>query len=161
MVLTIRFFRRISFILDFLYLSWVRNCLGYVGKNTSVSRGLDLQGDGYKQIFVGNDSNIGKNFILGCWTNYNGETYNPRIIIGDNCSLGDYNHITAINYIEIGNGVLTGRWVTITDNSHGMTDYESLSTRPILRRLYSKGPVIIGDNVWIGDKDSGDKTFCS
>ena len=52
----------------------------------------------------------------------------------------------------MGNGVLTGRWVTITDNSHGETDYETLKMQPILRKLYSKGAVKIGDNVWIGDK---------
>ena len=42
--------------------------------------------------------------------------------------------------------------MTITDNSHGKSDYESLSIPPILRLLHSKGPVIIEDGVWIGDK---------
>lgn len=61
-------------------------------------------------------------------------------------------HITAINRITIGNDVLTGRWVTITDNSHGDTDYSTLQMRPVSRPLISKGPVLIGNNVWIGDK---------
>lgn len=40
----------------------------------------------------------------------------------------------------------------ITDNSHGETDYDSLKMLPIKRPITSKGPVIIGNNVWIGDK---------
>lgn len=52
----------------------------------------------------------------------------------------------------IGNEVLTGKWVTITDNSHGETDKESLCVAPNKRSVINKGPVIIHDKVWIGDK---------
>ena len=61
--------------------------------------------------------------------------YDPKIVIGDNTY-----------------GVLTGRYVYISDNNHGRTDYESLCQQPSERELDIKGPVIIGDNVWIGDK---------
>ena len=54
--------------------------------------------------------------------------------------------------MKIGKNLLTGRWVTITDNSHGNTDYESLVSPPSQRTIVSKGDVTIGDNVWIGDK---------
>ena len=76
------------------------------------------------------------------------------ITIGSNCYFGAYNHITAINNIEIGNHVLTGKFVTITDNSHGYTDIDNLKQKPIDRPIVSKGPVKIGNNVWIGDKAS-------
>lgn len=72
--------------------------------------------------------------------------------IGSNCSFGAYNHITCANKIIIGNSLLTGKWVTITDNSHGETDKSTLEMRPQKRPITSKGPVIIGNNVWIGDK---------
>ena len=48
--------------------------------------------------------------------------------------------------------MLTGKWVTITDNSHGETDKDTLGMRPQKRTITSKGPVVIGNNVWIGDK---------
>ena len=32
-----------------------------------------------------------------------------------------------------------------------MTSYSDLQVEPSTRRLYSKGEVCIGDNVWIGD----------
>ena len=72
--------------------------------------------------------------------------------IGKDCCFGEYNHITSTNKIVIGDNLLTGRWVTITDNSHGDTDYETLQMPPLMRLVTSKGPVIIGNNVWIGDK---------
>ena len=78
--------------------------------------------------------------------------FTPQLIIGDNCRFGAFNHITAINKIIIGNGVLTGKWVTITDNSHGRFEEEQLKILPMKRPLFSKGAVTIGDNVWIGDK---------
>ena len=45
--------------------------------------------------------------------------------------------------------------VMITDNSHGHTDNISeLKINPIDRPLVSKGPVVIEENVWIGEKVS-------
>ena len=52
----------------------------------------------------------------------------------------------------IGNGLLTGRFVLISDNSHGGLSQTEAAIPPAARKLVSKGPVVIGDNVWIGDK---------
>lgn len=76
------------------------------------------------------------------------QCFNPKLIIGNHCNFGAFNHITCINKIVIGDGVLTGKWVTITDNSHGTTSMECLQIRPANRKLISKGP----KNVWVGDK---------
>jgi len=51
---------------------------------------------------------------------------------------------TAINRIEIGNNVFTGKKITITDNSHGKSTFEMLSFPPAIRQLYSEGPVVAG-----------------
>ena len=51
----------------------------------------------------------------------------------------------------IGDNFLSGKWVTIVDNGHGETNQELLES-PSQRKLFSKGPVIIGKNVWLGDK---------
>lgn len=96
-------------------------------------------------------TSFGKDLYLTAWKFDYSSTY-PIIKIDDNCSFGAYNHITSFNKIIIGKGCLTGKWVTITDNSHGKTDYQTLHTIPAKRLIVSKGPVIIGENVWIGDK---------
>ena len=76
----------------------------------------------------------------------------PILEIGDNVSIGEYSHITCANKITIGNGVLTGRFVLITDNAHGKCTNEDSDIAPLQRNIYSKGEVIIKENVWIGDK---------
>ena len=67
-------------------------------------------------------------------------------------SIGEGCHITCANKIVIEDNALLGKYITITDNSHGDSVIDQLSIAPIRRPLNSKGPVIIGENVWIGDK---------
>lgn len=112
---------------------------------------------GSQYFVIGDKTRFGKLVVLTAWDKfsiYDGsiQRLNPSVSIGENCNFGDYLHLTCINRIHIGNNVLTGRWVTITDNGHGTTDYDSLTVPPAKRSLYSKGPVIIEDDVWIGDK---------
>lgn len=101
---------------------------------------------------IGDRSVFGKFSALTAWGAYNDEHHAPEVVIGNDCDFGEYLHLTCINKVAIGSGVLTGRWVTITDNSHGRADEMDSGIPPHQRGLYSKGPVIIEDNVWIGDK---------
>ena len=124
------------------------------GQNSSFQKIAFLKGPKY--ISIGTQTLFEKDLYLTAWdtyqTNSSIQHFTPEIKIGSNCHFGAFNHITAINFIEIGNNLLTGKNVTITDNSHGSTDFEHLSIEPVLRPLVSKGPVKIGNNVWIGDK---------
>lgn len=129
-----------------------------LGKDISFESVISLRGEQYMSF--GNKVHFTHSSFLTAWDSFTyvvegkeeKQTFSPRIEIGDNCNFGEYLHITAINKIVIGSGCLTGKWVTITDNSHGQFVKEQLEMRPIQRPLYSKGPVIIGQNVWIGDK---------
>jgi len=103
-------------------------------------------------ISIGEKSRVHKNTVLTAWNQYGTQYFKPEIKIGKNVIIGEYGHITAINKIIIEDGVLTGHHVTITDNSHGLSTIKELQMEPINRPLYSKGPVIIDKNVWIGDK---------
>lgn len=75
----------------------------------------------------------------------------PEIIIGKDCNFGAFNHITCCNRIVIGDRLLTGKWVTISDNNHGDTDLRTLMCNPSLRPIVCKGSVVIGCDVWIGE----------
>ena len=130
--------------------AWLCTMFANCGKNTRFGIIGELRG--MDRISIGGNTIFGDWLFLTAWTYYKKQFYTPSISIGSNCSFGAFNHITAIGFISIGNGVLTGKWVTITDNSHGTTDEETLHLQPSLRSLFSKGSVIIGDNVWIGDK---------
>lgn len=130
----------------------------YCGQNVLIKKPALLKG--CKYITIGDHTRIDLFCYLTAWDEYkyifkgkwNSQHFTPKIIIGTNCNFGAWNHITAINQITIGNGCLTGKWVTITDNAHGANIIEECDTEPALRKLTSKGPVIIKDNVWIGDK---------
>jgi lipopolysaccharide O-acetyltransferase len=99
-------------------------------------------------------SNIrfGKHFLAGrgLWLQAIGDGI---ISFGDNINVSDWVHIAALQQVVIGNGCLMGSKVLITDHSHGtVTDILSeASLRPDKRLLNSKGPVVLEDNVWLGD----------
>lgn len=107
--------------------------------------------NGANCIKIGQNCRFGRYAILSAWEKYGKQQFCPSITIGDNCSFGDYVHITCISSIYIG-GTLTGRFVTITDNAHGNKDLTDLCDPPVRRQLHSNGPIVIQNNVWIGDK---------
>ena len=139
---------------DVIHTQWIKHYIGQVGEHSQIGIGVEVQRGGNKSIYIGNHCWIGKHTVLGCWEYYGSPKYYPVISIGDKTSIGEYCHISAAQEVIIGNGVLTGRFVYISDNNHGNTDYETLQQRPSERKLHVKGPVRIGDNVWIGDKVS-------
>lgn len=106
---------------------------------------------GLQYVEIGENSVISTGGILTAWDEYEGIKYTPSIIIGKHCRIGEYCQITACHKIIIGDNLLTGRYVYISDNAHGNTQIKHLSIPPIKRPLYVKGPVIIGNNVWIGE----------
>lgn len=133
-----------------LYSKWIVYNNKRFGKSNIF--GFDVRILGGKYIKIGEQNVFGEHCMLSAWDKYNGCEYTPNITIGNNCSFGFCNHITCCNKITIGDGVLTGMYVIISDNSHGEINRESMAVPPLKRPLYSKGEVVIGNNVWIGDK---------
>lgn len=100
-------------------------------------------------ISIGNNTSIMRHCVLETCPN---AQLQPNLTIGNNVSIGEYSHITCAQKIEIGEGLLTGRFVLITDNGHGKSSVDETDIPPILRLVHSNGPIKIGKNVWIGDK---------
>lgn len=121
-----------------------------IGKNSHVGEDFRLVGEKY--IEIGDDFMAGRGMILEAYNSHGNspEKFSPNIKIGNYVSFTDFDHISCIDYVEIGDGTLLGRNVYISDNSHGDTGVNILGIPPALRPLKSKGPVIIGKNVWIG-----------
>ena len=105
---------------------------------------------GVNNIFIESGVVIDKYTTLYSVGNDKYNTSELRIL--SNTNIGESAHITAVNKIVIGRNVLIGKNVTITDNYHGEIIKSCLDIPPIDREMYSPGPVIIGENVWIGDK---------
>ncbi|SQG83205.1 CpsI [Streptococcus uberis] len=72
---------------------------------------------------------------------------------GKNVNIGDSVRISCIDKVDIGDNVLIGSRVLIIDNSHGSysgVNQDNPALHPNDRKLTSS-PIIIGNNVWIGD----------
>lgn len=143
---------RYRYIREVLYNRRICKQFGSVGRGTVIARPCMLQGGGLKNVHIGNNTRIQSHSVLESWSKYGDQVFSPSIKIGDNCKFGEYFHLTSCNRITIGNGLLTGRFVLITDNSHGCLSMDYSDTPPISRPLESKGEVVIGNNVWLGDK---------
>lgn len=139
-----RFFKKIQLLLSKYHTRNFLQCQGYVIDPSQIV--------GDKNISIGRNTTIGRGAILTAWEQYGNEKFTPHISIGDNCHIGEFVHITSINKIVIGNNVLTGRYVYISDNFHGGTSSKDLMIPPIDRPLISKGAVVVEDNVWIGER---------
>ena len=109
--------------------------------------GVGIKLNNPKHIHFGKGVGVGDNAFFLPVINYHGKSYNPIISIGEGTWIGKGCNIAAINRVEVGKHVLFAGQVHITDHSHG---YEDI-TRPISPQvLITKGPVIIGDDCWLG-----------
>jgi acetyltransferase-like isoleucine patch superfamily enzyme len=102
-------------------------------------------------ISIGNNFYAHKRFRMEAWDSYLEENFTPKILIGNNVCFNTDIHIGCINKVVIGDNCLFGSRIYITDHDHGTTSISDLSLPPIQRKLYSKGPVIIENNVYVGE----------
>jgi acetyltransferase-like isoleucine patch superfamily enzyme len=68
--------------------------------------------------------------------------------IGNNSSIGYFNHLAAVNELIIGEHVVTANNVYIADNTH---DYHNVNVPIMLQNVNALKPVRIGDGTWIGE----------
>ena len=118
--------------------------------------GLSLNGiieiESGERIHVGENVQLRRGVSL-CAMKNRRHCYDTEIRIGDNVFLNERTKVWAADRITIGNNVMVGPDVLITDNSHGKNDtIAELDIPPILRDHFSTGPIVIEDNVWIAAK---------
>lgn len=105
---------------------------------------------GGKNIHI-HSGHLRKDARISAITVYGEKKYNPIIRVGKNLNLGMNSHIGCLKKIIIGDNLLTGANCLITDHSHGDSSLREGHIPPVDRDLYSKGPVIIGNNVFLGE----------
>jgi lipopolysaccharide O-acetyltransferase len=134
-----------------LSLIWVRY-LAEAGPRFHVSRGTRIQGG--RAVRIGNGFFAGPSLWIEAVHQYIDYRYEPSIVIGANVICSDFVHIAATTSVTIGDGVLMGSGVHITDHAHGVysgASQDSPDTPPAKRRLMQGKAVLIGANVWLGD----------
>ena len=110
---------------------------------------------GTKRITLGNNFSACRMLWLEAVVKHLNQSYTPEIFIGNNVSLSDLVHIASIGKITIGDDVLIGSKVLITDHNHGQytgtVGIDFPHTPPNKRLLSYAGPITIENNVFIGD----------
>lgn len=101
------------------------------------------------EIYVGCNCSISSGTWLDVVKEYGGVKYNPRIDIGDNTYIGRNAHIIACDHMRIGKHAVFADGVYITDNFHG---FENIDIPILQSPLVSRGPVVIEDEVWLGER---------
>ncbi len=136
-----------SFIKNHIYTGFLHRRFKEIGTDSLIYwKAYQLQG--LQNIAVGENCIFEAGLQLTTWADRDDQTI---IRIGNNCLFRRNAHITATQGITIGENLLTGTNVFITDNSHGSTEKKNLDEAPRKRAIISKGKVTIGNNVWLGN----------
>jgi acetyltransferase-like isoleucine patch superfamily enzyme len=148
-LLTKKLFAIIALIKNSIYSGWIKSLLGSVGIDFSIQ--YPMNHVGLKYVKIGDNFSSFTGLRLEAFSEHLDQKYSPSVVIGNNVSINYDCHIACINHVYIGNNVLIASRVFITDHFHGEITPESLKIPPSLRKVISKGPVIIKDNVWLGE----------
>lgn len=106
---------------------------------------------GHKYIIVNGNIQSLPGLRIECIDYYHGQTFKPSLTIGAGVSFNFRCHISVVNKITIEDNVMFGSNVLVTDSSHGVIDKSVFEIPVSERELYSKGPVRICENVWLGE----------
>ena len=140
-------YNAIAGIKSHIYTGYRRRKFKSFGKTSLMASTVRLVNPQY--ISIGDNCEFYREVKLSAIKRLDCHGFLPEIIIGNSCQFGDCTHITAINSIKIGDNLLTGSNVLISDNSHGESIMSMLHINPQNRPLFSKGKVVIGNNVWL------------
>ncbi|GGG53285.1 DapH/DapD/GlmU-related protein [Epilithonimonas arachidiradicis] len=134
---------------NLLKLIYFKMRTNFVFKNARIIRfPIDIRGRKFMDI--------GKGFTtgVGCRLEAYPEGNFKTLFVGENFQMNDYVHITAMQSVSIGRNVLLASKIYISDCSHGSYSGDQYDSSPLEnpkdRKMFSK-PVIIEDNVWLGE----------
>ena len=131
------------------YLSYCKFRTLFIFPNARIIRfPIDIRGKKYIQVSKGFTTGV------GCRIEAYPDTDKKVLFFGENFQMNDYVHITAMESVKIGNNVLLASKIYISDCSHGSYSGDENDSHPDSiphdRPLSSK-PVVIEDNVWLGE----------
>ena len=109
---------------------------------------------GLNRMRIGQNFQAGDDLWLEAVLEFNGQSFEPEIFIGEGVNFSDRVHIACVNRVSVGAGTLIGSRVILTDHTHGIYQGELQSppdVPPNRQPLFSAGAVTVGRNVWIGN----------
>ena len=123
-----------------------RGRYGALGRGSAILQPLHISNPRY--FFIGNDVLFRDGARLEAIRHYRGETFEPKLTIGDR-TFAEYRlHIGCAKEVTIGSDVLIAGDVFITDLQHG---FGGPGRHPLQQPITVK-PVKIGDGSWLGER---------
>lgn len=134
-----------------IYASYLKPQFKHCTRLILGSTRLHLAGMQYMEL--GEDVELYFDARLECIDSFanTGQRFTPRLVLHDKVVIASLCRIGCINHVEIGEWTTMGSKCYITDHTHGGTTREELEKPPRMRELVSRGPVIIGKHVHIGE----------
>ncbi len=133
-----------------LFLSYCKIRTFFVFSKARIIRfPIDIRGKKFIQVSEGFTTGVGCRIEA-----YPKDHQSKTLFIGKDFQMNDYVHITAMESVKIGDNVLLASKIYISDCAHGSYSGDKNDSHPAIapdkRPLYSK-PVLIEDNVWLGE----------
>ena len=135
---------------NLIYSYWIKNSIKDCGSDFNIQSSAYIKGGKY--ITIGDRFNSRDQLRIECWDSYGGLQLMPKLVIGNDVNINYNVHIDCIDKIIIGNNVLFASNILIIDHQHGFIDNRDVGITPFNRPITTKGPVIMEDTVWIGEK---------
>lgn len=139
----------VNYFFKAVYSNCVRRVFSKIGPGAHIEFPAVINGGAH--MTVGAKFHASARLRLEACAKFGGQTFSPSVTIGDNVDFNYDCHIGCINKIVIGDNVLAASKVLIMDHSHGEITAADMALPPSARKLVSKGPIVIGKNVWIGE----------
>jgi acetyltransferase-like isoleucine patch superfamily enzyme len=130
-----------------VYTAMLRSDFGRIGKGTVIYP--PFHSNNAKEVYIGEKCIVIGWGWIDAFCEHLGRKYDARIDIGDRTYIGHRSHINACSHMKIGNDVVIADEVFISDLSHG---YEDINKPVFGTPLVSPGPVVIEDEVWLGER---------
>jgi acetyltransferase-like isoleucine patch superfamily enzyme len=103
--------------------------------------------DGPENIELGDRTFIYEHSWLSTISEYAGEQFHPKLVIGNDVHVGRYACIVATQMMTIEDGCVLSEHVYMADNSHGLSPKAGLIMQ---QRLQNKGEIHLGAHCFIG-----------
>ncbi|MHB9071228.1 MAG: acyltransferase [Sedimentisphaerales bacterium] len=130
-----------------LYTTLIHSDFGDIGKGTLIYP--SFHSNNVSEVYVGANCQIHAGGWIDIIPEYCNVKHDGRIDIGDGTYIGHRVHIIACRHMTIGKGVLIADNVYISDLFHG---FENIDLPILTTPLVSPGPVVIEDQVWLGER---------
>jgi acetyltransferase-like isoleucine patch superfamily enzyme len=145
----LKLFNRLLYYKQKVELAELKNKLKNVDANFKLKKDYSFYNPNY--IEIGADFKALERFRIEAIDRFGNQNFSPSIKIGNNVSFNTDIHIGCINSITIGDNCLFASRIFISDHNHGETTRQMLNLSPMQRPLISKGPIVIKNNVWVGE----------